>query len=1077
MINTFTRGQRPAKLARPCVRVLRPWAARLVAVCAITLLTPAGKAATGAPATASSPAGIVLRPPLPVWPSDYETIGETRPVFRLNGRYGAKRYRIEIAPDESFAEARVSQQARVEDDGGITPVVFVDSPGEPLTVGRWYWRAFCAGEDGDWTPPANHRVFFVSDRGPDRPDTSRAGQPPRLLIRSTEIPAFCERAARSEALGMGWRYLLNAARQALEVDPPDESYARSGAGQHGNYSLAANWYHRHLLNVAFAAAVTGERRFADQGVRMLMTACGYRRWLGPLFDDRAYFDPPWTSALETAMMTVAVATGYDMLYPFLDDTQRREVREALAEKGVRPLIRDWVDPVSASRLPRHQTPTGNWVMVCTGSAGIGALALLGEHPEAAEWVRLARDRTRAWLLDRGGDWFVDNPYARNRPTPIPVIGPSEPNFGPCGGYKESIGYMHYAMIYVAAFGDALQRLTGEDIFRYVPANLLEHPAFSTMSWPDEAGGNVRTAMVDFGDSGPGPRLEQVCTAMMKHRRDGLAAWLYRRTVPAPTSVRSLLWHDDTVPEKPPSPDVPMAVFPGIGQVVLRAGWSPSSPMAAIKFHQNRGHHDLGQFVLFGPGGPSLIDSGVAPYGSDVYDRYAARTHGHNVVLVDDRGQTRADGRLQSALATSRLAAASGQLAAAYPDALQSWIRDLVLLPGGVVVVADELIGIGPRRFDLLLHPGDEFSLSPDGELVIGRTGRAVVRVAADGLLEPVMTDGFQGTLARKYVRWNTREPVERQAFLTVCHWPEIAPPGAGPPLVETEGPSRRRLTRIGPDCRMMLRTGREAAGHSAPDARLVAVWEEAGRRSRCHAVILGGNRLTLEGRELFRSTHTLDAAIEFASPLRAHLRTSEPARVQFAVEEPADYVHLDGQPVKAARIAGMVALDVPAGESRVEIGDAPGPLRRLPGLVADDLMPVRPCPDALAYRNDARVRASSEAEPGLMAVDGDPNTAWVSMPGFSMPQWIDIKLPEPRRLAAVIIDVPLPCAGRLEEWNESDATWNAIGGFEASPRSLSCTVPCGDEPRQRIRVLVETLDPNSRAAAITEIVLKETDAR
>ena len=1067
---------RPTVSACRAARRRRLGAAWPALACAVALAVPSASASAGGPSTASALANVELRPPLPVWPSDHETIGETRPVFRLNGRYGAARYRIEVAPDESFDRARVTEQVRVEDDGGITPVVFAECPGEPLAPGRWCWRAFCAGQDGGWTPPANHRVFFVSQRGPDRPDVSRAGEPPRLLIRASEIPAFCQRAARSEALGMGWRYLLNAARQSLEVDPPDESYARSGAGQHGNYNLAANWYHRHLLNVAFAAAVTGERRFVDQGVRMLLTACAYRRWLGPLFDDPAHFDPPWTSALETAMMTTAVATGYDLLYPFLDDGQRRAVREALTEKGVRPLIRDWVDPVTASRLPRHQTPTGNWVMVCTGSAGIGALALLGGLGVLAEWVRLARDRTRAWLLDRGGDWFVDNPYARNRPTPIPVIGPSEPNFGPCGGYKESIGYMHYAMIYVAAFGDALQRLTGEDLFRYVPANLLDHAAFSTMAWPDDADGSVRTAMVDFGDSGTGPRLEQVCTVLMKHRRDGLAAWLYRRTVPAPTSVRSLLWHDDAVPEHPPAPEVPMAAFPGIGQVVLRAGWSPATPMAAIKFHQNRGHHDLGQFMLFGPGGPALIDSGVAAYGSDVYDRYASRTHAHNVVLVDDRGQARADGRLQSALATSRLAVASGQLAAAYPDALQSWIRDLVLLPGGIVVVADELIGIGPRRFDLVLHPGDEFTLSPGGDLVIGRTGRAVMRVAGDGPLEPVTLDGFQGTLPRKYVRWNAGGPLERQAFLTVCHWPELTPAGAGPPVVEAEGPGRRRVTRVGTECRMMLRTGLEAAGHSAPDARLVAVWEEAGRRGRCHALVLGGNRLTLEGRELFRATHTLDAAIEFASPLRAHLRASESTRVQFAVEEPADYAYLDGRAVTAARIAGMVAIDIPAGESRVEISDVPRALRRLAPLLADDLMTVRASPDALAFRNDARVRASSEAEPGLMAVDGDPNTAWVSMPGFPMPQWVDIEWPELQKPAAVTITFPLPCAGRLEGWNESDGTWSEIGRFEASPQSLSCRLPCGDQPRRRIRVLVETLDPNSRAAAISEIVLRASDA-
>ena len=80
--------------------------------------------------------------------------------------------------------------------------------------------------------------------------------------------------------------------------------------------------------------------------------------------------------------------------------------------------------------------------MCAGAAGVGAMAILDEHAEAPQWARLARNRLRAWLRDRGGDYCVDDPW---RHDDKPVVGPSRPDFGRDGGYKESISYMNYGM--------------------------------------------------------------------------------------------------------------------------------------------------------------------------------------------------------------------------------------------------------------------------------------------------------------------------------------------------------------------------------------------------------------------------------------------------------------------------------------------------------------------------------------------------------------------------------------------------------------------------------------------------------
>jgi len=50
---------------------------------------------------------LKIQPPLPVWPSDYETITERRPTFHICGLSSATKYRVELARDERFTNGSV----------------------------------------------------------------------------------------------------------------------------------------------------------------------------------------------------------------------------------------------------------------------------------------------------------------------------------------------------------------------------------------------------------------------------------------------------------------------------------------------------------------------------------------------------------------------------------------------------------------------------------------------------------------------------------------------------------------------------------------------------------------------------------------------------------------------------------------------------------------------------------------------------------------------------------------------------------------------------------------------------------
>jgi hypothetical protein len=105
------------------------------------------------------------------------------------------------------------------------------------------------------------------------------------------------------------------------------------------------------------------------------------------------------------------------------------VRNALAEKGVAPIVEYWADPGT-----RTEGMRGNWFSVVVSGGGIGALSLLGEHPEAERWVALSK---KAML-----EWIDDN---------IPAD----------GGYCEGLTYFEYALSNLLPFAKALQRVTGD----------------------------------------------------------------------------------------------------------------------------------------------------------------------------------------------------------------------------------------------------------------------------------------------------------------------------------------------------------------------------------------------------------------------------------------------------------------------------------------------------------------------------------------------------------------------------------------------------------------------------------------
>lgn len=1020
----------------------------------------------------------VLRPPLPIWPSELETVTDRTPVFRLNGRFGAEQYRIELSRTPDFAEpTTIADGFDVSDTGSICPTVTAKWRGEPLRDGAYYWRAF-AGARGEWTPAANYRAFFVAATDRDAIAVPPSLSHPYLLFTAADVAPLRRKIESDPAFAKGYRYLYNAAVAILDAEPPDETYARGSASQHGNYSSVASWNTAHLVKLMFVWHVSGEERFADKARELLLTICRYERWLGPAFTDPQRFNPPWNSALETAMTTNAVAFAYDGLYARLSDDERALVRDALVSKGIRALVHDWADPVGSSKIPRHQTATGNWDMVCACSAGVGALALLGEHDDAPQWVRLVRNRVRWWLHDRGGDWYVDNPWPAGRPSPIPVIGPSEPNFGPDGGYKESHGYMNYAMMYVCYFADALHGVTGEDLFTHVPAGILDPVAWAVYGEQDDS--RRRVGAIDFGDCGDRAGYAAVYAALVKHRRDGLAQWLLHRTDPVAWTPHGLVWRDTSVPEARPSPAEPIKLFRGIGQVYMRSNWGFDDLLVGVKFHQNRGHNDLGTFTI-ARRGLRVVDSGVADYGGRVYQTYLSRSHAHNVVLIDGQGQQRDDGVVLAALATPGVAATAGELRAAYPTWLESWVRDVVVMPPGLVVTVDSLAGPTPHQYEYVVHPSEVFAARDDGQIEWGDepATRTVMRPLFGGAPTVRVEDGYRQTLPMKYARLAPPGPPRDAISLPVVY-------AVGEAMPACEATFRRATA--GPGTLVTIGGPADAVRAPAAFDGAVAVVALDAHGDAARAWLRQARRLDRGGRLVLTAADPIDAAVEWrAEGILLAVQAARATTIELAVAADVAALSIDGRMGACELHAGRLKGSVPTGchSVVVQYRGKPAVRDRLPDVVSD--LPATTGGDAPAFA-EVMARAGCTFNDALAAIDGNPDTIWHSLPNVPMPQWFEIDLPAETTIREIRLDtvrpseievLTAPAAAARSEPRRGTTTatatgpgWTSHGRYETAAPLCGRTITIPPTRAGRIRIVFHRIDEANASAMLREVSWK-----
>ena len=192
-----------------------------------------------------------------------------------------------------------------------------------------------------------------------------------------------------------------------------------------------------IENYAFAWRMTGDRRWLGRARAWLRAAAGWDH------------DDTVEEHFYTANRYMqAIALALDLLDGELPAAEKRRARDCL----VRLLERWWPD-VDGQRRSREG---GHHAVVDNGHFGVGAVHLLGEHPEAEKWVRAVIDRFRGSILPHGCG-----------PAGEPVDGPS---------------FWPWENLWLLQFAEALRNVTGIDLAREAPARLRRPLTWFRAHW-------------------------------------------------------------------------------------------------------------------------------------------------------------------------------------------------------------------------------------------------------------------------------------------------------------------------------------------------------------------------------------------------------------------------------------------------------------------------------------------------------------------------------------------------------------------------------------------------------------------
>jgi hypothetical protein len=667
------------------------------------------------------------------------------------------------------------------------------------------------------------------------PETKAPGPHPYVLFSAADIPALEARNSDPLAKRM-WDGIVARADRVLSRDPAterrsDEPWSRMGQ------ELSP------IDALALAYALTGNADYA-QAAAPRLAILAHEDW--------------WHEAnsemLITSAATRTMGTAYDWLYHALSADQRAEIRAAMVEWGLKPIAKATADGAWWTAWYHC-----NWGSVIYGEAGVAALALLGDEPEAADWVRLSQRKIWHYMhsLEKDGSW------------------------------GESATYAAFAWSNAISFAGAVRRVTGYDLF--ATPRLPKLPDWF-LTIIDPSGENF----VPFSNcwNGSTGSISGILFRLAAEYRNGQAQFVAKQIVgDRRGDSMSFLSYDPTV-EETPLTNRPLDTRFDVDWAFLRSSWDdPKATLFGLKGgHKewDHSHHDTNSFVLYALGRPLLIDLFYP------HNIWGVKTEAHNTVMVDGREQAGrvnvAGGRddpdhrgiIGDLIDAPWYARMVGDASMAYgPDNLTSFVREVMYLrhtgadtPPDYFVLFDDLVAPKPSRIDWMLHTYGDADIG-EHALTIAQDEAAVdvtlvsperfTSETKDTVLRDIRTpEPFDGASTVKTIKLKPAEQASRTFFLSV-----LAPRPAQEAKAVGVSPIRQPnvlgaviVGRTTQDVALFALDAPEINSAGVTAVGRSAFLRRSGGRVAA-AVLHNGQRLTADGALLFETDSAGHAVITF----------------------------------------------------------------------------------------------------------------------------------------------------------------------------------------------------------------------
>ena len=504
----------------------------------------------------------------------------------------------------------------------------------------------------------------------ERLDRSLASPHPRLLTSQSELAGIRQSLNEDPLRRQLADMVMRQADLMMDVAPITRRL--QGRRLLGQSRMCV----QRVITLAMAYHLTEDARYVRRAEQEMLSAARFEDW------NPSHF-------LDVAEMTMALAIGYDWLHGELEEMARREIAEAIVQKGV-------ILPFSTPHRGWVKS-SNNWGQVCHGGLTAGALAVMEHEPDLA---------------------------ARTVHSAVVNVTHSMAAYAPNGSYPEGPAYWGYGTGYNVLLIGVLESALGTDF------GLTKAPGFDqTGQYPNLVGG-PSGAFFNYADGGAGrgpepflfwfadrfkrpdwllgerERLEAELASMARNRsasggdRFLPLTLLWFEAGSEPTEIRMPRhWQSEG--------ETPIAVH--------RSSWTdPEATFVGFKGGSpsaNHGQMDVGSFVLDADGVRWAMDLGAEGYhgiesrGMNLWDRrqdsdrwtiFRQSNHGHNTLVID--------GKLQQAAGAGKIVRFSAdpefphsviELSEVYGGQVASAHRGVALLRSREVLIQDQLTGLEP----------------------------------------------------------------------------------------------------------------------------------------------------------------------------------------------------------------------------------------------------------------------------------------------------------------------------------------------------------------------------------------------